>query len=60
MVSGANMQVIFSLFDDIVESWRTPTHQFVEKIHKDSADAAVCAKSMNQVQLGLLFCDECE
>lgn len=54
------MQVIFSLFDDIVESWRTPTHQFVEKIHKDSADAAVCAKSMNQVQLGLLFCDECE
>lgn len=36
---GVNMQVIFSAFDHRVESWRTPTQQFVEKIHKDSADA---------------------
>lgn len=36
---GVSMQVIFSPFDHRVESWRPPAQQFVEKIHKDSADA---------------------
>jgi hypothetical protein len=41
------LQVIFSPFDQRVESWRTPTQQFVEKIHKDSADACVRATKFN-------------
>jgi hypothetical protein len=43
------MQVIFSSLDYTVESWRIPTHEFAEKIQKDSAVAALISESINQI-----------
>jgi hypothetical protein len=50
------MQVIFSSLDYTGESWRIPTHEFVEKIQKDSAVAALISESMNQISFEPLFC----
>jgi hypothetical protein len=50
------MQVIFSSLDYTGESWRIPTHEFVEKIQKDSAVAALKSENMNQIQYEPLFC----
>jgi hypothetical protein len=52
---GVNMQVIFSPFDQRVESWRTPTQQFVEKIHKDSTDA-LCESNQIQFESSVSEC----